>query len=409
MILGVSALVGCVRHSAEIPGSAPPCAWNVELSARTLNDVNVAAPDTAAAYWTLRYGVQPGLTLTVKGRFPDARYLSFNTYDSRFRSFTTNGVASAIADYQIVPDPGSVNPWRQPSAVGGSYTVSIRPDVNIGTANTLPLAPSGTPDGAKGYLILRAYLPAGGPAAVELPTVTFATATSSRTVAPCTAHNVGELPGAATDRLPRPGTPLPNRQPGTGFNRVKPAGLSGFPNVDAAYLHFVLAPPTGDQVLVVRGKAPSHPVGDHPAPWPQPGLDVRYFSLCSYPSIFPVPVTHNRMPDGFYDDGCRDDDQTAVNAQGFYTYVVGTESQRAQIETMPAVTFVPISSEHAQENHRLVLRNLLPRNDFSQAVQKVPPDASADQAAAVMGDYYPREKMCALSIIVRQGISACSV
>ena len=66
------------------PGDHPPCAWNVELSARTLNDINVAAPDTAAAYWTLRYTVQPGLTLTVKGNFPDARYLSFNTYDSRY-------------------------------------------------------------------------------------------------------------------------------------------------------------------------------------------------------------------------------------------------------------------------------------------------------------------------------------
>ena len=401
-VFGVGTLLGCGRQSAN----APPCAWNVELSTRTLNDVNVAAPDTAAAYWTLRYTVQPGLTLTVKGRFPDARYLSFNTYDARFRGFTTNGVASAIADYKIEPDPGDVNPWRQPSAKGGSYTVSIRSTVNTGEVNALPLAPSDTPDGATGYLILRTYLPAGGPAAVQLPTVTFATATSSRTVAPCTAHNVGELPRAVTDRRPRPGTPLPNQQPSSGFHRVNASGISAFPNVDAAYLVYVLVPPAADQVLVVRGKAPSHPVGDHSAPWPRSGLDVRYVSLCSYPSIFPAPVTHNQLPNGSYDNGCRDDSQTQVDPRGFYTYVVGTESQRAQIETIPSV-FVPISSAHAQEKHFLLLRNLLANNDFGHAVQNVPPDASPDQAAAVMGDYYPRATLCGLSSLAAHGISAC--
>ena len=94
--------------------------------------------------------------------------MTHDTYDSRFRSFTTNGVASAIADYRIVPDPGGVNPWRQPSGEFGSYTVSVRADINSPDVNALPLAPSDTPDGATGYLILRTYLPAGGPAAVEL-------------------------------------------------------------------------------------------------------------------------------------------------------------------------------------------------------------------------------------------------
>jgi hypothetical protein len=407
MMLIVNALAGCAGQFAGATIVTPPCAWNLELSTRTLNDVNVAAPDTAGAYWTLRYTVQRGLTLSVKGHFPDVRYLSFNTYDSRFRSFTTNGVASAIADYQIQPDPGGVNPWQQPSRGSGSYAVNVRSDVKTGDVNALPLAPSDAEDGATGYLILRAYLPVGGPAGIELPTVAFTTATTSRTVAPCTAHNVGQLPKAATNLAPQPGTPLPNQQPSSGFHRVNATRMSMFPNVDAAYLVYILAPLTADQVLVVHGKAPSHPVDDHPAPWPRAGLDVRFLSLCSYPSIFPAPVVHNRMPNGSYDDGCRDDAQTHVDAQGFYTYVVGAESQRAQIESMPSVTFVPVSSAHAQDTHFLLFRNLLANADFKQAVQDVPTGASPDETASVMGDYYPRASLCALSTLAVQGISGC--
>ena len=52
------------------------------------------------------------------------------------------------------------------------------------------------------------------------------------------------------------------------------------------------------------------------------------------------------MPNGSTDDGCRDDEQTKLDDQGFYTYVVGTEAQRGQAETIPEVTFVPLSAEH---------------------------------------------------------------
>jgi hypothetical protein len=407
LVLVASASSGCARHWGGTLKGAPSCAWNTELSTNTLNDVNVAAPDTAAAYWSLRYTLQPGLALTVKGYFPDARYMSFSTYDARFRSFTVSGVSSALADYQIEPDAGSVNPWRRTPGKSGSYTLRIRSDVNTAEANTLPLAPSGAPDGSVGYLILRAYLPAAGPGGIGLPTVTFTTATSSRTIAACTTHNDSELNHVVASRLPRAGAPLPNQQPSSGFRRVNATGVSAFPNVDAAYLKYVMTLPAAGQVLVVRGKAPGHPRDDHPAPWPRPGLDVRYLSLCSYPAIFPAPVTHNRLPNGTYDDGCRDDTHTKLDAHGFYTYIVGTESQRAQIEAVPSVTFVPISSEHAQENHLLLLRNLLANHDFRQAVQNVPLDASPEQTAAVMGDYYPRTMLCSLSVLAVQGISGC--
>ncbi|HEX9354686.1 MAG TPA: hypothetical protein VF933_12840, partial [Streptosporangiaceae bacterium] len=73
--------------------------------------------------------------------------------------FTTNGVSSALTDYLIQPDPGSVNPWQQWAQPGGSFTVTVRPDVAPGEANTLPLAPAGVTSGT-GHILYRVYLPA---------------------------------------------------------------------------------------------------------------------------------------------------------------------------------------------------------------------------------------------------------
>jgi hypothetical protein len=52
----------------------------------------------------------------------------------------------------------------------------------------------------------------------------------------------------------------------------------------------------------------------------------------------------NPLPDGTTDIGCRYDEQTKLSAAGEYTFVIGTESQRAAIEQMPDVTFLPFSS-----------------------------------------------------------------
>jgi hypothetical protein len=227
--------------------------------------------------------------------------------------------------------------------------------------------------------------------------VTFSASSAiARTVAPCTSHNT-ELSGMLTRQGARSGEPLPNQQPSAGFARVQAGTTSAFPNVDNAYLRYTFTPSADDQVLVVQGKAPSHP------------RDVRYFSLCSYPAIFPVPVTRNQMPDGSYDDGCRDDDQTTLDANGFYAYVVGTEAQRAQIENIPGLTFVPLSAAHPRQNHLLLLRNLLSNSNFHQAVQDVRPDSTPDQAAATMGEFYPRTSLCALSDPAAESLSACAV
>src|SRR3954468_2445731 len=76
------------------------CAWAVKIDP---NGVNALFPDQFARYWVLDVPALPGASLTIKGRFPHARYTSFTSYDTALRS------ADGLADVAIAPDRGSAN------------------------------------------------------------------------------------------------------------------------------------------------------------------------------------------------------------------------------------------------------------------------------------------------------------
>jgi hypothetical protein len=144
-----------------------------------------------------------------------------------------------------------------------------------------------------------------------------------------------------------------------------------------------------------------------PTPWPSPGEDVQYWSLCVDVDLSTLPVVVNKLPDGKVDYGCRYDGQTAIDASGYYTYVVGTEAQRTAIDRIPGVTFVPFSTAYPTGAHVLILRNMVAAPSFAEAIQNVPENGSAASAEAVMGPYYPRMAVCPLAALARKGIDAC--
>ncbi len=83
---------------------------------------NIAYPDAGANYWVATYVLPPGARLQLTGRFPHARYASIHAYDE------LGAIQDAIADYQINPDRGSVNPYRRGvrrTVARRSFTVSL--------------------------------------------------------------------------------------------------------------------------------------------------------------------------------------------------------------------------------------------------------------------------------------------
>ncbi len=178
-------------------------------------------------------------------------------------------------------------------------------------------------------------------------------------------------------------------------------------DADDAPLVTPLTPPGPADVVVVTAKAPTAPSGDHPVLWPAPAEDLRYWSLCTLVGTVELPTVVNRLPNGTTDYGCRDNDATAVDAAGYYFYVVGRESQRAAIAQLPHVTFLPFSAIAPTAIHFLYLRNKLANPDFANAAQRVTQYSNPAAAAAAMGPYYPRAAVCALSTLTSKGVQAC--
>jgi hypothetical protein len=89
--------------AARAQGADQTC----ELSATAFDPdtVNVLFPDSSAQYWSADYTAVPGTRIRIDGVFPYARYTSWNVYDPVLRPF------AKLSDYQLVPDPGSSNPF----------------------------------------------------------------------------------------------------------------------------------------------------------------------------------------------------------------------------------------------------------------------------------------------------------
>jgi hypothetical protein len=264
---------------------------------------NAGLPDTAAKYWLEPFHVAPGLRIVVSGTFPDARYASLQVYDAKTAPFTSNGVSSALADYQITPDQGSVNPWQQQAAPGGHFTVTLREDVAPGQGSTLPLAPLGTTTG-QGYLEYRVYLPAGGDfSKVTPPTLTLEPGDPSASLTPCATRTSPSTAPASTPSsgpAATPAAPSPSaRARAVGqLEFFKEAFEALTPNVDAAYVAAYLAPPGPGDVVVIRAKAPTYAAGHHPYPWPAASEEVRYWSMCVGLATATLPTVMNPLPGG---------------------------------------------------------------------------------------------------------------
>jgi hypothetical protein len=160
-------LFGCALASAGPAAAAPvsPCDrfW---LGPTTATNNNFNYPDKFAAYWGTSWGdgaLPSGAKIVLRGQFPHARYMSFNTYNFGRAS---PGPNDSLYDAQIDPDPGSTNGFRpgdRRDSANRSYTMTI--------VNGTPPAP-GTPrpantlytgsDGLGTTFVYRVYLPDTG-------------------------------------------------------------------------------------------------------------------------------------------------------------------------------------------------------------------------------------------------------
>lgn len=442
-ITGFCSLMICLlaaNAANAAPGVFPFCSWWLETTPTTMN---VAYPDTEATYWTTPFIAKPGLQLTIKGQYPQARYFSLTIYDNTFGYFTTTeGVTSGIADFRINPDGGSVNPWQvSGAATGGSFTVTAKQNVTQSmyqNDNTIPLVPStpvsGTLPSNVGFLILRVYVPAGSNKRVQLPTVIVDDGSNSTALQTCTTPRLSRLSKVSKDvakvlrvieKLRNGTTPYAppcgsNCPPFLQFFLPSSAVTSSvFPNPDNAYITALLQSKKG-KVVVVRGLAPTSPaavgqgvigdaIGATPVEWTNPAYQVRYWSISNNVYQKPFPVVTLRSGKSVIYGGTADL-QTPLDNQGRYTIVISRPADRpANATSAQGVAWLPTQVNKPNVWENLIMRNMLPNADFTNAIQNINPSNYGDPAAAqaVMGAYYPLAASCTRKVFEQGGADAC--
>src|SRR4051812_25038889 len=173
------ALMAAVSLSAPAPAAAQGLDQTclLPLTKSEPATVNVAYPDDSAQYYSGAYQMAPGTRIRIHGRFPHARYMSFNVYDAAQRPL------DGLSDVRIAPDPGGANPFLadadRTGEEGRKYTVFIEngPAPEQRAPNTLytGTGQNGQPN-LQGTFIYRIYIPDKGrddTGGVGLPTATI--------------------------------------------------------------------------------------------------------------------------------------------------------------------------------------------------------------------------------------------
>lgn len=102
---------------------APNEQWSDTLKGN--GEVVGAYPDLYSNYWEYTYDLEANSNkaLCFSGDFPHCRYFSFSLYDDE-----TGSAIGGIDDFDIEPDEGTSNPFRQTISQPGRFTVYVVPE-----------------------------------------------------------------------------------------------------------------------------------------------------------------------------------------------------------------------------------------------------------------------------------------
>jgi hypothetical protein len=441
LVLGLAIVGSMLAALPAAPAHAvvtPNCPWQTKLDPNT---TNVAFPDQNANYFTMIWPLAGTTSLTIKGRYPHARYTSFTTYTSQTQAI------DGVNDLHIMPKDG--NPAHNPFLPGHlrntdgqvrDYQVDVVNGQRPGGEQfnrVFTTDADGTHSNRAFYIVIyRTYRPdigldAGG--GEPLPTVT---------VNPAAGPSF-DLPNSGCSTLPDPdlgfngiltNTTLPTVLPGQAgcypglnpplwhkFTNAATAEIQGtsnqclmgndpqqsitpetdktipaggfLENLDNKYISTILNVDAFGPVLVVQSRVPTTPNTyqergtNHGANvMPATPKQLRYWSMCS----------NEGLSTRFY--ACvMDDGLSRLDAKGDYCLVVTRAADRPRnADTAHKVNWLPFGVLH---DNVLIERNMLPDPSFTQSIQGVQP--GNEQPG--LGVYYPTASYMSVAQFESQG------
>jgi len=405
--------VACILAAGSLcqsPALAADCyAWPLQEgpASDTTGRRNTNYPEASTTTcWRTKIAAPAGSVVTVRGRFPRARFTALEVY-------LADTLVDHVNDVDIVPDPGQNNPF-----VGGDehglYTVTLvfgpRPvDVQPNTLYT---------DGLTAvelmYRIYHATDPADPAGRAGLPVLPDL-ALNGVPLASCPVQpflpDPETMPWGRLDNADWIGTPprrrarLPASDPPVWEVR-DPYGLHYYPNGANYYMTAQLSrqflqPFTPHNLYVVRFKAPTSPMTRRGELVSSP-REVRFWSLCT-----DDPYTSNV-------NRCLPDDDAVLDDQGHATYVISDPGARPSDEALARhhARWLPWGAlQHADDvvydrmgrawgtgtavhyYNKLLYRQTLASDGFGQSFKAVAHLPAAEQPAA-MGAYWPVGGYC---------------
>ena len=404
-----------------IPG-ARSCFWS-RGPASADPYLNIAYPDAATFYWAATFTVPQGARLSIEGKFPHSRYMSFISYDEAGRPI------ESVADYLIKPSAGSINPFlpgADRSAKNRDYRLEVvdsRPDPGAKTGmnlvgqtrDRLNTPKYGNAPGQQ-VILYRIYVRDEGlddtaGSGLPVPVLTMPDGTVLRGAATCQAlrtrqplqldvaamavpmEKYHELLKAASKIAPL----HPSTNPPTWYQQLDREALyaiytgeplkaearkseGGFyPNLDNQYIRTIINRKFG-KVFVVRGKAPTTP-RTYRGDVKMGEGELRYWSFCSNQGF-----ANTRVND------CVHDERVPIGPDGFYTIVLSRAADRPRNANVQCgVAWLPMADDGDgavdDDVTVLQLRHMLGAGDFKHAVQSI---GKVGDEARDMAAYFPR-------------------
>jgi hypothetical protein len=146
-------------HDPLFHGPRGKVYWDHLENPRPIQNPNLW-PDPQSTYFLGRFALPPGSNLTLRAKYPHARYFKFALY--KFQNNTFTSINEALAGPEIEPDAGSVNPFRVGAnrlAAHRNFTLRIVAEnapVNITARARNTLYAGG--DGGETEAVIRIYL-----------------------------------------------------------------------------------------------------------------------------------------------------------------------------------------------------------------------------------------------------------
>ena len=407
--------------SADVPTGFNPrglptvgCFWTGPFTADNPK-TNSAYPGSHITYWGAKFSTPPGAVLTLKGRFPHARYSSFNAYVNDGAS------ASSLSDRQIRPDRGSSNPSRpgkKRSVKKRGYTIRVlgRAEPSLPARNTLYALPA---DGSNQDILYRVYVPdrgrnLSGGTGIPRPSLRLSDGTVLTGQALCDSMNSNHsydglrVPLATYQALVN----SPGKDPATNparprFELVKFFNLPNvfarfgpeegwqqawqsnpveqgtqYNNNDARYMVGAFSFRFGE-VLAIHGRMPTTPRTLAGQKRTRSGQLVEW-DICTIQSLV-TTRTHR----------CLFDQQVPMRnrKRGYVVLVSPAEDRPANARRECGVAWLPADPEGDGAGRtdvgQILHRNVLPGSGFNRSIWDV---TTPFDAREVMGPYYPRGK-----------------